>query len=342
MLELFSEAQLAALAGLAGGIVLGLAARLGRFCTLGAIEDLLYGKDGRRIWMWGMAIGSAILVTQLAITFGYFEPASTVYLTRDWLPAASILGGLTFGYGTALAGNCGYGALARLGGGDLRSFVIVLVMGLATYVVLSGPLAGLRIWLFPVEDAPSLQGFGYQGSGVNSFAYGVAALMIGATIWRLRHEKMMLFWALLVGLAVSSGWIGTFWIATEGFASEPVETHSFAAPIGDTIFYGMTASGTTVSFSVGSIIGVLIGAFIGSLARGLFRWEACEDPRELRRQITGAALMGIGAALAFGCSIGQGISAFSTLAYSAPVTAAAIFIGAALGLRQMIEGFGRG
>ena len=42
MLDSLSEAQFAALIGLTGGVVLGLAARLGRFCTLGAIEDALY------------------------------------------------------------------------------------------------------------------------------------------------------------------------------------------------------------------------------------------------------------------------------------------------------------
>ena len=85
--------------------------------------------------------------------------------------------------------------------------------------------------------------------------------------------------------------------------------------------------------------GVLIGAFIGSLIKGHFRWEACEDPRELRRQLLGGALMGAGAVIAMGCTVGQGLSAFSTLSYSAPVTFAAIFAGAAFGLRQLIEGF---
>ena len=46
-------AQLAALIGLGGGVLLGLAARLGRFCTLGAIEDMLYqGSDTRMRMFW--------------------------------------------------------------------------------------------------------------------------------------------------------------------------------------------------------------------------------------------------------------------------------------------------
>ena len=105
------------------------------------------------------------------------------------------------------------------------------------------------------------------------------------------------------------------------------------------MLYLMTSSGRSLSFGVGSVIGVLVGAFAGSVIKGHFRWEACEDPRELKRQIGGAVLMGVGAVVALGCTVGQGLSAFSVLAYSAPVTAAAIFAGAALGLRQLISGF---
>ncbi|WP_295536968.1 YeeE/YedE thiosulfate transporter family protein, partial [uncultured Thioclava sp.] len=53
----------------------------------------------------------------------------------------------------------------------------------------------------------------------------------------------------------------------------------------------------------------------------------------------GAALMGIGGTIALGCSIGQGVSAMSVLAFSAPVTLAAIVIGGLIGLRQLIHGF---
>jgi len=103
----------------------------------------------------------------------------------------------------------------------------------------------------------------------------------------------------------------------------------------------MTSSGNTISFGTGSVLGVVIGSLLGCLLKGHLQWEACEDPRELRRQLAGAVLMGIGAVIAIGCSVGQGLSAFSVLAYGAPVTLACIVVGAAIGLRQLIEGFRR-
>ncbi|WP_299154469.1 YeeE/YedE family protein [uncultured Tateyamaria sp.] len=346
MLEFIGETNAVALIGLLGGIALGLAARIGRFCTLGAIEDVLYGADDRRLRMWGIAIGIAIIGTHIAMPLGLFESAETAYLDRVWNPVGTIIGGLLFGYGMALSGNCGYGALARLGGGDLRSFVIVLVMGLSAYFVMSGPLAHARVWLFPVEnDASSPQGFTQLLSavGVSPLVTGLVAggalLIFTLSKAEMRASPSYIFWGAVVGLAIVTGWLGTFWVAAYGFEAEPIETHTFAAPIGDTILYSMTASGNTLSFSVGSVVGVVIGAALGSYSKGHFRWEACEDPRELRRQILGAAIMGPGAILAVGCSVGQGISAFSVLAFSAPVAFVAILLGAAFGLKQLITGF---
>ena len=143
------------------------------------------------------------------------------------------------------------------------------------------------------------------------------------------------------GVAIASGWAGTQWIADHGFASADIRSHTFVAPVGDTIIYAMNGSALGLNFAIGSVAGVLAGAFLGSMVKGHFRWEACEDPRELRRQIIGAAIMGVGAILSFGCSVGQGITAFSLLAYSGPVTFAAIFLGARIGLKQLIEGFMR-
>ncbi|MEM6596217.1 MAG: YeeE/YedE family protein [Pseudomonadota bacterium] len=347
MLEYMGEANAAALIGLVGGIALGLAARIGRFCTLGAIEDLLYGADDRRMRMWGIAIATAIIGTQAAMAWGYLDGRETAYLDRVWNPFGTIIGGLLFGYGMALSGNCGYGALARMGGGDLRAFMMVLVMGLSGYFVMSGPLAHLRVWLFPVqENATHPQGFGQLAEAALGLSPAMTGLIIGGLLLTfclssqdMRRSKGHVFWGIVVGLAIFSGWVGTYWVAMTGFAAEPIETHTFVTPIGDTIFYSMTASGNALSFSVGSVLGVVVGAALGSLSKGHFRWEACEDPRELKRQISGAALMGPGAVLAVGCSVGQGLSAFSVLAYSAPVAFLAIFAGAAFGLRQLIAGF---
>lgn len=345
--DTLSEPVLVALVGLVGGILLGLAARIGRFCTLGAIEDLYYGENTLRLRMWGIAIGVAVIGTFGLNALGLLELGQTLYLSRAWNPAESIIGGLIFGYGMALAGNCGYGALARVGGGDLRSLLIVLIMGISAYATLGGPLSDLRIWLFGgPEIAQGSQTFAHSLSYITGVPVSSAGIILGVAILgftlshhSLRHSFPHIFWGAVAGLAIVSGWAGTQWVANTGFEATPVVSHTFSAPIGETLLYVMTSSGNTIGFGTGSVLGVLLGALLGSLIKGHFRWEACEDPRELRRQMLGAALMGMGAVVAVGCSVGQGLSAFSVLSFSAPVTLAAIMTGAAIGLRQLIAGF---
>lgn len=347
MLDVFSEPVLVSLVGVVGGLLLGLAARIGRFCTLGAIEDLFYGENTLRLHMWGVAIGVSVIGTFGLSAAGFLDLEQTLYLDRNWNPLSNIFGGLIFGYGMALAGNCGYGALARVGGGDLRSLLIVLVMGISAYVTLGGPLSALRIWTFgqpeQPSEIPSIAHFLGQQTGLAAETAGISVgfVILGVTFLNrnLRKSYSYAFWGAVAGIAIVSGWAGTQWVASNGFDATPVVTHTFSAPIGETVLYAMTSSGNSISFGTGSVIGVLIGALLGSLIKGHFRWEACDDPRELRRQILGAALMGVGAVVAIGCSVGQGLSAFSVLAYSAPLTLTCILAGAAIGLRQLILGF---
>ncbi|GAD54580.1 LOW QUALITY PROTEIN: lipocalin-related protein and Bos/Can/Equ allergen [Limimaricola cinnabarinus LL-001] len=344
MLDWLDEPTIAALIGMGSGAVLGAAARLGRFCTLGAIEDALYGGSLTRLRMWGIAIGVAVIAAFGLMSAGLFDPMDSFYLAQGWSLPGAILGGLVFGYGMALAGNCGYGALARLGGGDMRSFVIVLVMGLVAYATLSGPLSGLRVALFAPHGGPT-PGIGHLIALATGLPLWACGMLVGSAILVLSLRggaalgRGTLICGASVGLAVAMGWAGTAWLFTTGFDALPVASHSFSAPLGETMLYTMTSSGAALSFGVGSVVGVLTGALQAASGRGIFRWEACEDPRELKRQILGAGLMGWGAVTAAGCSIGQGITAFSVLAISAPVTLAAIALGAAIGLRQLIDGF---
>jgi len=66
------------------------------------------------------------------MSLGLMDGSETVvYLNPVWNPIGTVVVGLLFGYGM----------LARLGRGDLRAFVMAIVMGLSAYFVMSGPLA---------------------------------------------------------------------------------------------------------------------------------------------------------------------------------------------------------
>jgi uncharacterized membrane protein YedE/YeeE len=346
MLDLVSEPIAVLLIGGIGGIMLGLAARLGRFCTLGMIEDVHYGQDFGRLWMWATALGVAMVANGAAQALGWVDLTQAVLLSTKYSVIGAILGGLLFGYGMAQAGNCGYGVLARLGGGDIRAFLIAVVMGVTASATIFGVLSPVRTHLFaPQQDMEAPQGFAHwleAGVGVSPTAFG---LLIGAVLVlvSIRHQTpeyrlKRAAWGSVVGLAISLGFVGTYQVALQGFESWPVVSHSFTAPIGETIRYAMLSSGLAPKFGIGSVVGVIIGAAIGSIIEDGFRWEACDDPRELRRQIGGAALMGVGAVLAAGCSIGQGMTALSLMTFTAPIVCVSIWFGTWLGLKHLIIG----
>lgn len=349
MLDIFSEPMAILLVGGIGGVLLGLAARLGKFCTLGMIEDAHFGNDFGRMWMWVTALGVAISLNFGADALGIVDLSTTNLLSARFSIAGAIVGGLLFGYGMAQAGNCGYGVLARLGGGDIRALMIALVMGVTASATIFGVLSGIRVGLFPSEPSPNeTQGLVHWLGD----ALGISSNVIGLTVGSLAilasirfqskgHRMLRVGWGTLVGVAISSGFVGTYIVATQGFEPWPIGSHTFTAPVGETIHYAMFSTGLLPKFGIGSVIGVLVGSVIGSLLQDGFRWEACEDPRELRRQLAGAATMGFGAVLAAGCSVGQGLSALSLFSATAPLVAISIWVGAWLGLRHLIYGFER-
>ncbi|SNR26012.1 YeeE/YedE family protein [Paracoccus sediminis] len=329
--------------GLGVGVLLGLCARLGDFCTLGALETALIEGDFRRIHIWSLALGVAVLSVALADAWDLIDIGRSLYHSIAWNPVASIAGGLVFGYGMAMAGNCGFGALVRAGDGDIRSILIVVVLGIATYATLAGPLAPVRAFVFPQTEQSGRAGIGEALSALTGLdpAWLAAALGLGLVAAGIRHPRvrqspLTVICAAGVGLSVVLALIGTFRIAETSMDAVPVEGPSFTAPVGRTILYLMTATGTQPSFSVGLVFGTLAGAIMGSLWRRSFRWEACDDPRELGRQLGGAILMGVGGVIAMGCTIGQGLTATALLAWSGPVTLLAIAAGAWVGLQRLL------
>lgn len=338
-----SETALLA-AGFAAGGCLGLAARMGRFCSLGAIEDALYGDSFDRLRLWAAAAASAILLTAIAAAAGWADPFASFYAAAPWSPVSTLLGGLLFGYGMALTGTCAFGALARIGGGDLRALVMALAIGLSAYMALGGLTAVPRAALAAATTIPnaSLATLIGDGLGVAPFLVSVAAAA-ALGLWAtaapgVRARPRRLGWAIAVGAAIAGGWIATSQAAATGFGG--VEPHSltYVAPLGDALIYAMTSTGSRLDFGIASVVGVIAGAAAGSAWRGEIRWEACDDARELRRQLLGAFLMGTGGVMALGCTVGQGLTALSVLAPSAVLAIGAMGLGAVLGLRMLVEG----
>jgi uncharacterized protein len=325
------------------GCAAGAAARYGQLCSMGAIEDALIGGNSRSLKAWGLALATAIIATQLAQVFGLFDPSESIYAstTFDW-PIA-LIGGTFFGLGMALVGTCGFGLLVRLGGGDLRSFVTAILLGIVAFSVNTGALTPLRSYfsnLSVVEFASKDRAFlptllqSTVGSTLALIICGfIVCFLVSSALsdGRLLRRPRLMASAVALGLAVTGGWIITG-LAYNSMATAHIESLSFVAPVGRAVLQLMSENLRDIDFSVACVLGVVSGSILMAVMRNEFHWEAFDDAREMRRHILGAALMGFGGILAKGCTIGQGLTAGSVLTLTSPVVIAGIFIGAKLGL----------
>jgi uncharacterized membrane protein YedE/YeeE len=344
------SAWMPAVCGFAIGAAAGFAVRRARLCSFGAIEDALIGGDSRRLRVFALALGIAILGTQALIIGGFLHPDQTSYASAA-LPVVSILiGSVMFGIGMALVGTCGFGSLVRLGAGDLRSLVVVLVLGAAAYATLRGILAGFRIGVLERVSITMPDGIGSDLASLSSHAIGLdvraalAAVAGTGLCWlalgdrRLRRAPRLLSAGIMLGLAVIAGWAVTIYLSDDFVAPVRPQSLTFVSTIGKAFFAGLLNVANFADFGVGSVFGVMAGSCLAATHAAELRWEAFDDDHEMRRHLSGAALMGVGGILAGGCTIGQGLTAGSMLALSWPFAVGGMVLGARLGIAILVDG----
>ena len=78
---------------------------------------------------------------------GFVDIGKSIYLQPSFSAPLMFVGGLLFGYGMVLSNGCGSRALVLLGRGNLRSFVVVVVLGIFAQMTLKGLIAPARIAL---------------------------------------------------------------------------------------------------------------------------------------------------------------------------------------------------
>ncbi|MGO1254646.1 MAG: YeeE/YedE thiosulfate transporter family protein, partial [Alcaligenes aquatilis] len=129
---------------LAIGLLFGISGQLSGFCFYRGLTERWSGRSGYKLQGFALALAVALAGTQLAAGYGLISLDKALYLnpTFSWLLVP--LGGVLFGAGMTLANGCGARALVLLGQGNLRSFVVLLCLGITAYITLTGLLAPLR------------------------------------------------------------------------------------------------------------------------------------------------------------------------------------------------------
>lgn len=335
------------------GIVFGATSRHTRFCTLGAVTDLVTMGDGTRLRMWGLAMAVAILGTTAMTAAGLIDTAKSIHTGGRLLWLSHLTGGLLFGVGMTLASGCGAKTLIRIGGGNLKALVVALVLGLSAYITLRGLFGVWRVALLdsvaldlgPTQALPLLLGGPERAVALASSA-GLLLLTLSLASRRAWRRDVLLG-GTIVGACVVAGWYLTGHLGylaehpqtlEEAFLatnSGRAESLTFVGPFAYTLELLMLWSDTskTVTFGVASTLGVVIGAATHGLGSRDLRLEGFREPGDLVRHLVGGVLMGFGGVTALGCTIGQGITGLSTLAIGSAMTTLAIVAGAALTMK---------
>ena len=335
-------------AGLLIGLAYGVVGLLSGFCLLSSLRGWWAEGDSRLIRTFALALAVALLATQCLAGYGAVDLTKSVYLQPSFSAPLMFAGGLLFGYGMVLANGCGSRALVLLGRGNLRSFVVVIVLGISAQMTLRGLIAPGRIALLQVSTIKPahlslpecLRAFGVgEISARLVVAVAIAAVLI---IFAFAHAPFrraggQIAAGSAVGLLVAAGWFTTGYLGADDFNPAAVTSLTFIAPVADTVQYVMLSTGLTLNFGIAMVAGVFAGSLLAALVTRRFYLEGYVSPRHMLRSMAGAALMGSGGAMALGCSIGQGLTGISTLALSSLVAVAGILLGTAAGLRGAIR-----
>jgi uncharacterized protein len=352
--------------GFASAFVFGWIAAKTNFCTMGALSDIVNMGHWGRMRMWLLAIAVAIVGTALLAWSGQADLAKAV-ARRPVVPWLSLLlGGAVFGVGMTLAGGCANKNLVRLGGGSMRSLVVLVFLAIASYMTLKGLFGSWRAaWLDPVSIDLGARGWTDQslgtllaratgidpGSALLVVA-GVVALALLAFVFkdrRFRANRLQSLGGVVLGALIVAGWyvtghlghgenpetLETVYFATN---TRTIESLSFVAPLafGLELLMLWTDASLHLTFGIASLLGVVAGSALHALTSGSFRWEGFASTEDLRNQLSGALLMGFGGVTALGCTVGQGLSGLSTLAIGSFIAVAGIVGGSVATLKYML------
>ncbi len=206
-------------------MIMGAVVNKSNFCTMGAISDWVNIGAMSRMRAWFLAMAVAMLGVSI------LEAIGTINLNGSFPPyrgsqliwAENLLGGLLFGIGMTLASGCGNKTLVRIGTGNLKSIVVLIVIAIVAYFM-TNPFPGsdqtlfsilFYDWIRPLAiDLSGQQDLGSllsdeNGETVRMYAGIVIALVMMLFIFRsaeFRGSFDNILSGVVVGLAVLGGW----------------------------------------------------------------------------------------------------------------------------------------
>jgi len=331
---------LLAISGMFIGLLLGIVVQRSRFCMTAVISNWILIRDTRQLHVYLIAVMVAMIGTLLLEQSGLVAISDSAYRTERIPWVSLVLGGCMFGLGAVFAGGCIGRILVLTGEGNLGALLAVLTIALGATASYTGALESFRVWTHNLEVLQLNPG---ESSilnllGISSSLFVLTLFsMLAWLIVRGRGNTVTLaivIAGLSIGALVVAGWWVTGWMGTDEFSLQKPTSLTFAGPLANSALYLTNGSTPQNSFGVALFLGLVIGSLLSALLNRSFRLQAPE-PSSILRILTGGFLMGVGAIMAGGCNIGQGLTGMSTLSVESILAAVAIFAGMYAGVKWL-------
>jgi uncharacterized membrane protein YedE/YeeE len=348
-------------------VIMGAVVNKTRFCTMGAVSDWVSMGDSGRMRAWVLAMAVALLGVIALEGAGVVNLSNATfppYRSANFSWPRYVVGGLMFGFGMVLASGCGNRTMVRVGNGNLKSLIVLLVGMAASYLMLWSPLfeKAFLPWIQPAAINLAQHGMPTQHAGdviagllrqtpstTNNlavalmFALGMLVFVFRSRDFRSSFDNVL--GGAVVGLAIVAGWYltggapGQAWkdyaeMATDIPSRVQVQSYTFVSPMGDAVHYLLNPLRLSlINFGVVALAGVITGSFLYAIATRNFRIEWFASFGDFVSHVIGGALMGVGGVLSMGCTVGQAITGMSTLAIGSMLTFVAMVTGAVAAMK---------
>ncbi len=299
------------LGALAVGSAFGYGAQRGAFCMNSAFRGAIEG-EWTKVKALGLAVAVQLLLLPVVFATGL---ARSAHLPLK--PTAAVVGGVLFGASMRWAGGCAAGVLYKLGAGDVGALLAVLGMALGATASDSGPLVGVRTSL--QETIPTAAS--WSPSPAVSVVGGLCLL---AALARLADGRAGAWSWRKTGL-----WVGVVAALAWPVSAAAGRDFGLAVVPGTTGLLSAVAGHPFPAWDGLLVLGVLFGGWLGAWRNGPIALSAPNSAALLRRFAGGLGL-GIGASIATGCTVGQGLTGLALLAPSSFVVMGAIFGGSTM------------
>jgi uncharacterized membrane protein YedE/YeeE len=340
LLETWGDSNVLAMAGALVGFIFGLAAQRTRFCARAAVVECCEGHAGDRFSVWWLAFGACLVGVQALVLMGWLTPSASRYIGSVGSISGAVLGGLMFGAGMILTRGCASRLLILSANGNLRALLSGLVFAVTVQASIAGWLAPARqavVNWWPIDGGPSRDVLHITGLGpMGGLVLALLVLSAGLYFFFKSHTRRwgLALGAITVGLSIALGWGLTQAIASQSFEAVQIQGLSFSSASAEMLMRALSSSTSpNWGFDAGLLPATFLGSLLGAWVGGDFKLEGFKTENKLGHYLTGAVLMGFGAVMAGGCTVGAGMTGGSVFSLTAWLTLIAIWLGAGLSWR---------